>query len=984
MTADLASGSNDRAAPPSGPAGKPSYVSALGRALGMRPVVSSDGTTIFARALPTTTPPSHFTEGSLGVASLHSTPMPSVHGPPLGFSPANGEDVLQGLPVSTDQEQSSVLPVHSATPSTSEERTGPSGADQPHEQVPLGQGAPGERGPSTVVVEAQEGRAEVVMDTGLRRRDRMSSHPAHPSGRELWSSGGGALPREGPDCAQDLLPAETSRAPHTAPDKGEGMPVSFPQSFDNGNSQAWRRRQQQVAQEGTRTVEGLPLKARRGWVRKARKVSAVSGGSSLTSEKGFLQIGGIRVYADEAGTATLVQQQKGRREAAGSTKKLRKGAGVHGARAMDEPRDELQDVSDEEWETDDGAFVKGPSDVSTDDGLLEDYIANLAVGDGDEDSKWASAAARLLRSMGEDGGAGLGHQEEEEEEDEADLAGMSQEDLKELHLGSGLQEDLVGEATLASLLGLTGARMTRKQRKKALRKAQRMGLVPSVGTGDDDAEEEEEEDEKFDEEEEEEEDDDEEEEEEDSDQEEDSDDEEEEEEEEEDWEGVTEADCLAAQLLRAGQQQPSLRSGGMAPPVGGSKKGKMKKGRAGAWSKEEDALREWMDEETEGGRGGFQQWPIGGQASKEEKASKKKKKKEKKLPPGEKKRMRLEGIATKRAQRMEMRGFNIRTINSVLERMVVENELDMLTLPPMEKDERAQVHKLAAIYRLKSVSTGNGKKRFTMVIRTDQTTAVPATGDRQRLQQMLERTPPPAGRPRKMTAAQRDAETFAEHWSPMRVRPRQQKGLSAAAQRDLETFGEWNGGKGRGRGAANGGGRADPWWDAGEDGVWRKSSRGRGASLGGRRGGRGSMAGRGASASGRSSYARQPMEFVSSGVMNDTTRVRNDGEDPADQRPATGGGRGRRSPAAGGGAGRGRGGGGFNREESEVILSSSTFTTTNEMGFGDFEAHTLGFGSRMLAKMGFQAGEGLGRAGQGIATPVEAVRRPKMLGLGAD
>ena len=52
--------------------------------------------------------------------------------------------------------------------------------------------------------------------------------------------------------------------------------------------------------------------------------------------------------------------------------------------------------------------------------------------------------------------------------------------------------------------------------------------------------------------------------------------------------------------------------------------------------------------------------------------------------------------------------------------------------------------------------------------------------------------------------------------------------------------------------------------------------------------------------------------------------------------------------------------------------------------FGDFERHTSGFGGRMLARMGFTPGEGLGKAKTGIAEPVEASARPKRLGLGAD
>lgn len=52
--------------------------------------------------------------------------------------------------------------------------------------------------------------------------------------------------------------------------------------------------------------------------------------------------------------------------------------------------------------------------------------------------------------------------------------------------------------------------------------------------------------------------------------------------------------------------------------------------------------------------------------------------------------------------------------------------------------------------------------------------------------------------------------------------------------------------------------------------------------------------------------------------------------------------------------------------------------------YGSFEVHTKGFGSRMMAKMGFIEGGGLGKDGQGIAQPIEVIQRPKSLGLGVD
>ena len=51
--------------------------------------------------------------------------------------------------------------------------------------------------------------------------------------------------------------------------------------------------------------------------------------------------------------------------------------------------------------------------------------------------------------------------------------------------------------------------------------------------------------------------------------------------------------------------------------------------------------------------------------------------------------------------------------------------------------------------------------------------------------------------------------------------------------------------------------------------------------------------------------------------------------------------------------------------------------------FGAFEAHTRGIGGRLLARMGFTPGSGLGRNNQGIAAAPVAEERPKRAGLGA-
>ncbi|XP_062078274.1 uncharacterized protein LOC133782868 isoform X2 [Humulus lupulus] len=100
---------------------------------------------------------------------------------------------------------------------------------------------------------------------------------------------------------------------------------------------------------------------------------------------------------------------------------------------------------------------------------------------------------------------------------------------------------------------------------------------------------------------------------------------------------------------------------------------------------------------------------------------------------------------------------------------------------------------------------------------------------------------------------------------------------------------------------------------------------------------------------GKETYANQPVSFVSSGAMlSETVEVTT--VDSMEMDSSSG--------------------------QNNVVAGSASF--------GAFEVHTKGFGSKMMAKMGYVEGEGLGKDGQGIAKPIDVVKRPKSLGLGVE
>ncbi|CAD5188695.1 unnamed protein product [Musa acuminata subsp. malaccensis] len=261
--------------------------------------------------------------------------------------------------------------------------------------------------------------------------------------------------------------------------------------------------------------------------------------------------------------------------------------------------------------------------------------------------------------------------------------------------------------------------------------------------------------------------------------------------------------------------------------------------------------------------------------------------------PGGKKKQRKELIALKRRQRMINRGVDLDQIHYKLRQMVV-NEVDMLSFQPMHTRDCSQVQRLASIYHLRSGCQGSGKKRFVTVSRTERTCLL-STRDKLRLDKLL-------------GVSVNDVDDFIVNQGTKIKCLKQPKGR-----------------KNLGKGPASHEHQSAP-------SKLLKSSEASGSR---KRIGKQRLA----------SYAARPVSFVSTGVME---------VDPA-------------------------------KETITVDSSASTSletVATSHASIGAFEVHTKGFGSRLMAKMGFVEGTGLGKAGQGMVQPIQVVKRPKSLGLG--
>ncbi|KAI8351180.1 GC-rich sequence DNA-binding factor-like protein-domain-containing protein [Blakeslea trispora] len=65
----------------------------------------------------------------------------------------------------------------------------------------------------------------------------------------------------------------------------------------------------------------------------------------------------------------------------------------------------------------------------------------------------------------------------------------------------------------------------------------------------------------------------------------------------------------------------------------------------------------------------------------------------------------------------------------------------------------------------------------------------------------------------------------------------------------------------------------------------------------------------------------------------------------------------------------------------EKIRARKTHSPSPGPGFAEFNRHSKGFGQKMLEKMGWSSGQGLGADGAGIVNPIETKLRPARMGL---
>jgi len=358
------------------------------------------------------------------------------------------------------------------------------------------------------------------------------------------------------------------------------------------------------------------------------------------------------------------------------------------------------------------------------------------------------------------------------------------------------------------------------------------------------------------------------------------------------------------------------------------------------------------------------------------------------LLPGEKKKIRKEKIMAKRAARAASNGFNLGKVKAELQSMVTSRG-DIHAFPPMGKMEMQLTQRLAALYGLKSSIQGSGKKRFVLV-RASQSMCLPRGLKLAEVQELLQQhsklerlgetfknpqlrndprsVQPPGGsgtqrrqgkRPLRSSSYRQPVDFVRSHVQtsdhPMEISlPEASAGLDERPSTSMRLERE----------------AADDRTD--------DDSR---------------------------SYELSPSFATGLGYL--ASADENCLRDTAADAPPAAADKKQDAPPAEGGRTAGLSSAGAWSQGVAATQSSqkkakkkaekerrraargagqeleSPGPAPTAIQYGAFEKHTTGFGSRMLARMGFAGvGAGLGREGQGIAEPIQATRRPRQMGLG--
>ena len=405
--------------------------------------------------------------------------------------------------------------------------------------------------------------------------------------------------------------------------------------------------------------------------------------------------------------------------------------------------------------------------------------------------------------------------------------------------------------------------------------------------------------------------------------------------------------------------------------------------------------------------------------------------------PGEKSRLRHERIEAKRAHRAVDRGFDLASVRSSLDQLMASGH-DVHAFPPMPKQECRQIQKLASLYGLKSGAQGSGKKRRVVVTMTERA-AVPSGPALLEVGRMLAAfnaqllsggddiygsgVGSGVGRWKGVASAQKKKnkknkkykvdgmDDGALPWpssSSLKRRLSQpvsfvSRGMIAgdeeveeAPQEILDVYEDRPGARNT-NANTNANGKSKTEVGAGKKvsydrGTWAAE----GISNSGRLVGLSMALGLGSEVFEAISSSTAPPAATSPGVgVGMVGKAPLDGHQEVEEKEEVDvsplhpmlskseqkrrGKRKGKSSSKGGGDGGGGGGGGGSGPSFDSLGKRDV-----SGDFADFEQHTKGIGGKLLAKMGWTEGQGLGRARDGIAEPLQVKVRAKKLGLGAE